>query len=107
MEGYANNKARDDSFLTIEGHFYRIRQILENRASNLLYFAVRKLNVVDVLFNDFNEYEVTENCSIINITRDRAVFKCLNITFTDTEARDRKFLIILKHYLLLRLNPVF
>jgi hypothetical protein len=97
---YAQKRSRNDAFVEINEKFYRITNILESTANPSLYLVVKAINIKDVLFEDFYEYEMTEENKIFRIDARTKIKKCVNIEYNDRNGGNKAYLVIIKHYLL-------
>jgi hypothetical protein len=97
---YAQKRSRNDSFVKIDGNFYRISSILETTTNPILYLVVKVIKINNVHYEDFYEYEMTDENKIFRIDSDTNIEKCINIEYSSRNEGTKAFLVIIKHYLI-------
>jgi hypothetical protein len=98
-EKYSQDKMKDDSFISLDGSFFRIQQILENKITKALFFVLKLIAITGKLYNDFFEYNFTEITEIRQITDEKQLMKCISIEFNDSDGNLKQYLVKIQHYL--------
>ena len=96
---YSEFKQRNDSFIQHNNEYFQIEKIYRKRDSKEVLFYLRKLAVINILYENFNEYEETNDKEYLNITNiEKKIIKCIQITIEENNVT-RKFLSPVEFYL--------
>ena len=96
---YSQFKQRNDSFIRYNHEFYQIEKIYRKKDSEEVVFYLRKLAILQILYETFYEYEETNNKMYIKILNNETkLTKCIQITIKD-DNKTRNILSPVEFYL--------